>query len=109
MRPTKSELRYEAIAAVVMACLIYFASKIVGFLGVGILGVAIMFIAFQADLHKSGAFSTFAIIPRPPHRMDHAERATRRAEADSLSHPILMGKLLGLCLAIIGFGALFFL
>jgi hypothetical protein len=107
--PTKTELRYEAMAAVGLAVAIYFAFKLVGFLGVGILGLLIMLIAFQADLTKGGTSSTYSIIPRPPHHMGHAEKAARRAETESLSHPIRMGKLLGLCLAVIGFGALFLL
>lgn len=109
MRPSKTEIRYEAIAALAMAILIFFAYRIVGFLGVGILGLATMFVAFQAELSKSNTSATYGILPRPSHRMDHAEKAARRAEAESLSHPILMGKLLGLCLVLIGFGALFFL
>lgn len=108
MRPTKTELRYEAIAAVTMAVLIFFAYRIVGFLGVGIFGLVTMFVAFQADLSKSNTSATYGILARSPHRMDHAEKTSRRAEAELLSHPILMGKLLGLCLAVIGFGALFF-
>lgn len=107
--PTKTELRYEAMAAVCVAVAIYFAFKIVGFLGVGILGLLMMFVAFQADLTKGGTSSTYSIIPRPSHHMGHAEKAARRAEAQSLSHPILIGKLLGLCIAVIGFGALFLL
>jgi hypothetical protein len=105
--PPKTQLRYEAIAAVGVAILTYVAFKTIGFLGVGILGLAMMFVAFQADLTKDGNSSTYSIIPRPSHNMDHAEKASRRAEAESLSHP--MGKLLGLCLAIIGFGLFFLL
>jgi hypothetical protein len=104
--PTNTELRNEAIAAVGIAVAVYFSFKIVGFLGVGILGLLMMFVAFQAELTKGGTSSTFTIIPRPSHLMDHAEKAARRAEAESLSYPILMGKILGLCLAVIGFGAL---
>jgi hypothetical protein len=107
--PTTTTLRYEAMAAVGVAVAIYFAFKIVGFLGVGILGLLMMFIAIQADFTKGGTSSTYSIIPRPSHQMDQAEKAARRTEAESLSHPILIGKILGLCLAVIGFGALFFL
>src|SRR6185312_6513797 len=94
------------IGVAVAICL---AFKIVGFLGVGILGLLMMFVAFQADLTKGGTSSTYSIIPRPSHDMDHAGKAARRAEAQSLSHPILMGKLLGLCIAEVGFAASFFL
>jgi hypothetical protein len=109
MRPTKTELRYEALAALAVAIAIYFAFKIVGFLGVGILGLGILFIAVQADINKDETSVVWAMRPEPQHRMDHAEKAARRAENNSLAHPILMGKLLGLCLAVIGLGLFFFL
>jgi hypothetical protein len=108
MFPTKTELRSEAIAALGVAVAIYFAFKIVGFLGVGILGLGILYIAVQADLNKDETSVVWAMRPAPSHQMDHAEKAARRAENNSLAHPILMGKLLGLCLAVIGFGLFFF-
>ena len=107
--PIKTELRYEAIAAVGVAIAVYFAFQFLGFLGVGMVGLIMMFVAFQAELTKDGTSSTYTIIPRPPDHMGHAEKAARRAEVESLSHPIVMGKLLGLCLVVIGFGALFLL
>jgi hypothetical protein len=108
MRPTERELFYEAIAAVAMACLIYFAYRVAGFLGVGFLGLLTMFIAFQADLNNAHPSSVYAM--RLPRRepMDHAERAQRQQEVESVAQPILVGKLLGLCLAVIGFGVFFF-
>jgi hypothetical protein len=109
MNPTSTELRYEAIAALVIAVAIYFAFKVLGFLGVGILGLGILFVAVQADLNKDETSVVWAMRAEPPHRMDHAEKAARRAENNSLAHPILMGKLLGACLAVIGLGVFFFL
>lgn len=109
MFPTKTELRYEIIAALGVAVAIYFAFKIAGFLGVGILGLGILFIAVQADLNKDETSVVWAMRPTPSHQMNHAEKAARRAENNSLAHPILMGKLLGLCLAAVGLGMFFFL
>jgi hypothetical protein len=108
MQATERELFYEAIAAVAMACLIYFAYQVAGFLGVGFLGLLTMFIAFQADLNKAHPSSVYAM--RLPRRepMDHAERAQRQQDIESLAQPIRAGKLLGLCLAVIGFGVFFF-
>ena len=103
--PTRTELRYEAMAAVGIAVLIYVAFRIVGFLGVGILGLAIAYVAVQADLNKDETSHVWAMRAEPARQMDHAERATRRAANDSLAHPILMGKLLGLSLAVIGLAA----
>ena len=89
--PIKNELLYEAVAAAGVAVAIYFAFRIVGFLGVSILGLLMTFVAVQADLTKGGTSSTYSIISRPSDRMGHAEKAARRAEAESLAHPILMG------------------
>jgi hypothetical protein len=109
MSPTKTELRYEAMAALGVAVAIYFAFKLIGFLGVGILGLGILFIAVQADLNKDATSVVWAMRPEPQRRMDHAEKAARRTENNSLAHPILMGKLLGASLAVIGLGLFFFL
>ena len=107
MNPTKTELLYEACAALGVAVAIYFAFSIFGFFGVGVLGILIMFVAVQIDLTKNGTSSTFSIIPLPPRHMNRAEKAARRAEAGSLARPVQIMKLLGLALALLGFGAFF--
>ena len=108
MRPTERQLFYEAITAVAMACLIYFAYRMAGLLGVGFLGLLMLFIAFQADLNKAHPSSVYAM-RLPPRELDHAEKAERRQEIESLAQPILVGKLLGLFLLVIGFGGFFFI
>ena len=109
MLPTRTELRYEAIAAFGAAIAIYVAFRIAGFLGVGLLGLGILYIAVQADLNKDETPFVWAMRPASSRPLDHAEKAARRAENNSLAHPILMGKLLGVALAVIGLGAFFFL
>ena len=108
MRPTDTQLKYEIAAAFGVAILVYVAFRFLGFLGVGLFGILIAFIAVQADLNKDETSSVWAMRASPPHRMDHAEKAARRADNDALAHPILVGKWLGAALAVVGF-ALFLL
>ena len=108
MSPTRAEILYEAIAAVAIAALIYGAARVAGFLGVGVLGLAMTFVAFQADLNKAETSTVYAMRATPSERTGHAEKAARAREIAQLAHPILMGKLLGLSLAAIGLGTLLF-
>jgi hypothetical protein len=107
MLSSRTDIVYDAIAAIVVAGLIYLAASVAGFLGVGVLGLLMMFIAFQVDLGKAETSSGFAMRPQRE-RTDHAERAAQRHDIEQLQWPILMGKLLGFTLALIGFGELFF-
>ena len=96
----------ELIASVLMAVLAYFCYEIAGFLGVGVLGLLTMFLAFQVDLDKEHPSILLYQIPREP--MARSERAARQYEIKSTSRPIFLGKLLGFCLAVVGFGGLWF-
>jgi hypothetical protein len=101
---TDNELIYEAIVAVVAAGLIYFAYCLGGFLGVGVLGLLVAYVAFQADLNRTGSYVTMG----RPAQEDHRDKAARQLEAGALATQIGVGKLLGLGLAVIGFGLFFF-
>jgi len=107
MSPDK-QLRYEIAAALVIAVLIYASFRLAGSLGVGLLGLLILFIAVQADLDKSETSDVWAMRAAPSHRMDRAETAARHADSNTLNQPILIGKLLGAGLALIGLGLFFF-
>ena len=95
--------------------LAYFAYRIVGFLGVGVLGVLIGFIAVRVDLEKEGAVgSVWAAslhAQQVSHRQTapHAERAARRAEMQALRRPLLIAKIIAAVLAAVGFGGFFYL
>jgi len=106
--PVKTEMIvYGVLAAAAIAALTYAAASAAGFLGVGVLGLLILFIAFQVDLDKTATSSVYAMRP-PRERIDHAERAAQHDEVDRMRSPILMGKLIGLGIAVIGFGGLLF-
>ncbi|MBS0533540.1 MAG: hypothetical protein JSR72_05750 [Proteobacteria bacterium] len=107
MSPDK-QLRYEIAAALAIALLIYGASRLAGSLGVGLLGLLILFIAVQADLDKSATSDVWAMRAAPSHPMDRAENAARHADSNSMNQPILIGKWLGAGLALIGLGLFFF-
>jgi hypothetical protein len=104
MHATENELIYEAVVAFVVAGLIDLAYSAGGFLGVGVLGLLIAVIAFQADNNKT-APSHIVMTGPAPERADHR---AKRFEAGLLATPILVGKLLGIVLVVVGFGVSFF-
>jgi len=104
---TDRTLFYEAVVAFVMAGLIYLAYGLGGFLGVGVLGLLVAGIAFQADLDKTSPSYLNAILPKPD-LVDRRDELSRRQESESQATPILVGKLLGLALIVVGFGFFFF-
>jgi hypothetical protein len=104
--PIKTEMMlYGILAAAAIAALVYVAASLAGFLGIGVLGLLVMFIAFQVDLDKTATSSVYAMRP-PRERIDRAERAAQRHEVDRMRLPILLGKLIGLGITIIGFAGL---
>lgn len=105
---TALQLKYEIAAAFGVAILICIAFRLLGFLGVTLLGVLIAFIAVQADLNKDDTSHVWAMRPSPLHRMDHAEKEARRADNNALAQPILIGKWLGFGLAAIGLALFYF-
>ena len=107
MHATENQLIYEAVVASVVAGLIYLAYSAGGFLGVGVLGLLIAFVAFQADNNKT-APSHIVMTGPAPERANHRDRAAKRFEAGLLATPILVGKLLGIVLVVVGFGVFFF-
>jgi hypothetical protein len=106
--PVKTEMiLYGVLAAAAIAALVYVAASVASFLGVGVLGLLMMFIAFQVDLDKTATSSVYAMRP-PRERIDHAESAAQRHEIDGMRFSILIGKLIGLGITVIGFGGLLF-
>jgi hypothetical protein len=60
--PVKTEMiLYGVLAAAAIAALVFVAASVASFLGVGVLGLLIMFIAFQVDLDKTATSSVYAM------------------------------------------------
>jgi hypothetical protein len=55
LRLSRTELYILPLVLLGVAALAFFAFRIVGFLGIGLLGVLIGFIAVRVDLEKEGA------------------------------------------------------
>src|SRR5262245_20219331 len=114
MRLSKAEMYALPIVLLVTAGLALAAFRIVGFLGVGILGLLIGFIAVQVDLEKGGAIgSPFASSRSAQHvmsreRMSASERAAGDAELRSVKRPLLLAKIIAAALIALGLGGFFF-
>src|SRR5215471_3372323 len=115
MRLSRSEIYLLPIVLLGVGALAFLAHRIVGFLGIGILGVLIGFIAVRVDLEKEGAVGSgwaaglYAQQASSRHTAAHAERAAHRAEIRALRRPLLVAKIISAILAAIGFGGFFYL
>ena len=98
-----------ALAGVVLG-----AFLLAGFLGLGILGLIVGFMAQRIELEKDGAVSNvmttslYAQQIKAQETMTRAERAERRAENETLLKWLFIPKVVSAGLIILGFG-LFFL
>jgi hypothetical protein len=115
MRFTKTEiylLPAVLLGALGLACA---AFRIVGFLGVGVLGLLIGFIAAQIDLEKEGAVGgafgsgLYARHMMAQQTMSRSERAAHKAEVQSLQRPLLIVKIIAAVLIVVGFAGFFYL
>src|SRR5262249_49138441 len=97
------------------AGLAFFAFKTIGFLGIGLLGVLMGFIAVRVDLEKEGAVgsewaaSLHAQQVMARHNASPSERAADRAEIQTLARPLLIAKIISAALILLGFGGFFYL
>jgi hypothetical protein len=95
-----------------VAALAFFAFQIVGFLGIGLVGLLIGFIAVQVDLDKEGVIGPSVLHAQRMMARQHAspsERAAHQSEMLSLAHPLLIAKIISAALVIVGFGGFFYL
>ena len=115
MRLSRAEIYLLPPVLLGTGALAFLAYRIVGFLGIGILGVLIGFIAVRIDLEKEGAVGSewaaglHGQQVSSRHNAPHAERAAHRAEMQALRRPLLIAKIIGAVLVAIGFGGLFYL
>jgi len=95
-----------------VTALAFFAHRIVGFLGIGLLGVLIGFLAVQVDLDKEGMIGPGVLHAQQMMARENAspsERAAHRSEMQSHARPLLIAKIISATLVIIGIGGFFFL
>lgn len=91
----------------------YLAYQIVGFLGVGVLGLIIGVIALTVEMEQGGpvghsrASNLYAQHMAAVERMSAAEKAKRRAEIKSAAFPLLVAKIVSAGLIIVGLGLFF--
>ena len=99
-------------ATVILALAIY---RLVGFLGVGVLGLLIAFIAVRMDLEKDGAIGSafsshlYAQQMTAHQGMSRSERAAHHAERGSLVRALTFAKIIGAILITVGFGGAYYL
>jgi hypothetical protein len=95
-----------------VTALAFFAHRIVGFLGIGLLGVLIGFLAVQVDLDKEGMIGPGVLHAQQMMARENAspsERAAHRSEMQSHARPLLIAKIISATLVIIGIGGFFYL
>jgi hypothetical protein len=110
LRFRTSPVVYLVLLVVSLGATSYVAYQIVGFLGVGVLGLIIGVIALTVELERGGpvghgqASSLYAQHITTVERMSAAERAERRAEIESAALPLLIAKIASAGLTVVGFG-----
>jgi hypothetical protein len=91
----------------------YVAYQVVGFLGVGVLGLIIGGIALTVELEQGGpvghgqATSLYSQHMAAVECMSAAEKAERWAEIESAALPLLVAKIVSAGLIVVGFGLFF--
>ena len=115
MRLSRTDIYVLALVLAATAALTFAIHRLVGFLGVGVLGLLTAFIAVRMDLEKDSAIgSAFSgnlyVQQMTAHQsMNHAERAGRYAEKVSLSRALVIAKIIGAVLITVGFDAAYYL
>jgi len=114
MRFTKWDYLAFPILAALAIGVFYGALRLVGFFGIGILGLVIGFIAVRMDLERDGASSThspsvLAEQFKARERMSRAERAGLQAEQAFRLKPLLVAQIVAAGCIILGFGFHFLL
>ncbi len=108
-----SHLVYLILLVVSVGATSYVAYQVVGFVGVGILGLIIGVIALTVEWQAGGpdgfynATNLYAQHVAIVERMSAAERAERRAEIEATAGPLLVAKIVSAGLIVIGLGMFF--
>jgi hypothetical protein len=113
LRIKASDVVHVLLLAVSVAATSYIAYRIVGFLGVGVLGLIIGVGAQTVGIEQGGpighdqAAGVYAQHMAAVDRMSAAERAERRAAIKTVAFPLLVAKVVSGALIVIGFGLFF--
>lgn len=116
MPPPRNRERMVMIvlAAIGLVGIAYFAWSAIGWLGVGLLGLLVLFVAVRVELEGDrpvGPQTTPELYARHFHaerEQNPAERAGRRAEVAGFTATARLFAIAGALLAVIGFALLFF-
>lgn len=112
MRFTKWDyLAFPLLAALAIG-VVYSALRLVGFFGLGILGLIIGFIAVRMDLERDGASSDPRVLEeqfKARNRMSRAERADLHAGQLARLKPLFVAQIVAAGFIILGFGLHFLL
>ncbi|MCB8820014.1 hypothetical protein [Microvirga rosea] len=113
LRATASDLINLSLLVLALGGASSVAYRIVGFLGVGVLGLIIGLIALTVEMERGGpvghsqASGLYAQHMAAVERMSPAERAARHAEIESAALPLRVAKVLSAGLIVVGFGLFF--
>ena len=112
--PTTDD-RIAALAAIGGLILALLAFRLAGFLGVGLLGLLIGFVAVSYGLRHDdvgGGFPSATLYARQVslrEQMTHDEKLARRAGLHALWRPVVVAKTVSIGLIVLGFGSWLFL
>ncbi|WP_066612145.1 hypothetical protein [Bosea sp. PAMC 26642] len=112
MRFTKWDYVAFPVLAAIAIGVVYGALRLVGFFGLGILGLVIGFIAVRMDLERDGASHDPRVLEeqfKARDRMSRAERAEFQAGQLARLKPLFIAQIVAAGLVILGFGFHFLL
>jgi hypothetical protein len=112
MRFTKWDYIAFPLLAALAIGVFYAALRLVGFFGLGVIGLVIGFVAVRMDLERDGASNdpeTLAEQFRARNAMSRAERAGLRAEQNFRLKPLFVAQVVAAGFIILGFGFHFLL
>ncbi len=105
--------RWDYVAFPILAALLlgvtYGAVRLVGFCGLGVLGLVIGFIAVRMDLERDGPSSGLAEQFETRQSMSRSERARLQAEQSFRLKPLFVAQIVAAGFVILGFGLHFLL
>ncbi len=112
MRFTKWDYVAFPLLAALAIGVFYGALRLVGFFGLGILGLVIAFIAVRMDLERDAASSEPRVLEeqfKARDRMSRAERADFQAAQKARLKPLFVAQVVAAAFVILGFGFHFLL